>query len=66
MDIEKLAREAGLAAYPDEIQRFADLVRRETAKEAAKLCDEIAAPYMTEKRRAIQQCSSAIRERFKA
>jgi len=81
MDIEKLARDAGLTADVVRdmpwltitfLPQFAEAVRRETAEEAAKVAEQtgqIAADMYGDGAECLSTadlCAAAIRERFKA
>ena len=43
-DIIRMAREARLEGYPDELERFANLVAAAEREACAKVCDELSAP----------------------
>ena len=64
--VSRLARDAGLEGYPDELERFARMV----AEECAKVVDEQAARWRivehNEARRTADECAAAIRAKFVA
>ena len=64
-DIIRMAREARLEGYPDELERFANLVAAAEREACAKVCDDLVVgfPSYLEIDERIQECAAAIRAR---